>query len=141
MEAIECKKMNGRRWRQALYACPSIKADREAHGNSMTYNSCILDGIQWADENPADTKWMSLDCEPEDGQIILVLLVCEKENFHRKRLALTQWIKEVGYQPLADYIDGEKYIYHPRAWRLIYDIVSEFVNHGVENEQYTRFRK
>ena len=120
MNELKNERMAVERWKKAVEAGSCQASYRRKRGYTQTSDDYFVDGVQWADENPADTKWLTLDTKPEDGDMIMVL--CEGEHFY-----ISRWRKKLGFMPMGTDIIGDNHTYQPVAWRPMADIINEYL--------------
>lgn len=126
MNELKNERMVVERWKKAVEAGSCQASYRRKRGYTQTNDDYFVDGVQWADENPADTKWLTLDTKPEDGDMIMVL--CEGEHFY-----ISRWRKKLGFMPMGTDIIGDNHTYQPVAWRPMADIINEYLKYGAKN--------
>lgn len=128
MNELKNERMSVERWKQAVSAGACQASYRRKRGYTETCDDYFVDGVQWADEHPADTKWLTLDTKPDDGDLILV-------QYERGRFNVQRFSDEDGFQPLLEFFCRDrdsKPEYQPVAWRPLADVVNEYTDYGAQ---------
>lgn len=123
------------RWKKAVEAGCLQSNYRRERGLTETRDDYFVDGVQWADENPADTLWQSVDVWPKDGEWILMRL-------DDGRYQASCWEDDgKGFNSgFAEINFGEGAMmrlpitYKVTAWRPLADVINE-LNNGVNPKQ------
>jgi hypothetical protein len=132
MKELRNDRMAVERWKQACKAGSNQSNYRRERGLTETNDDFFVDGVQWADEHPAETQWRSVEEWPKDKEPILMKLSNGKYQY-------TEWVDDgkgfdSGFVQLN--FGGGAMMrlpveYEVVAWRPLADIINEYVNHGV----------
>lgn len=129
-------RMDVERWKAACKAGSCQANYRRERGLTEARDDYFVDGVQWADEHPAQTQWRTVDEWPKDKEWILMML-------DNGRLQATQWDDDgkgfnSGYAEL-NFSGGAMMRlpveYKVVAWRPLADVANEYVCHGTLAKQ------
>lgn len=129
-------RMDVERWKAACKAGSCQANYRRERGLTEARDDYFVDGVQWADEHPAQTQWRTVDEWPKDKEWILMML-------DNGRLQATQWDDDgkgfnSGYAELN--FSGWAMMrlpveYKVVAWRPLADVANEYACHGTLAKQ------
>lgn len=120
------------RWKQACEAGSNQSNYRRERGLTETSDDFFVDGVQWADEHPAETLWHSTNKYPKDGEPILLKLDNGKYQY-------SEWDDDgKGFNSgFAEINFGSGAMmrlpieYRVVAWRPLADVINEYTDHGI----------
>ena len=132
MRVLKNDRMAVERWKKAVEAGSNQSNYRRERGLTMTKDDAFVDGVQWADENPAETQWRSVDDWPKDGEPILMKLDNGKYQY-------SEWEEDgKGFnEGFAEINFGKGAMmrlpisYKVVAWRPLADVINELIIHGL----------
>ena len=120
------------RWKQACEAGCNQSNYRRERGLTETRDDFFVDGVQWADEHPAETLWRSTNEYPKDGEPILLKLDNGKYQY-------SEWNDDgKGFNSgFAEINFGSGAMmrlpieYRVVAWRPLADVINEYTDKGI----------
>lgn len=131
-KAMRNDRMAVERWKQACKAGCLQSNYRRERGLTEAHDDYFVDGVQWADEHPAETLWRSVDEWPKDGEQILMKL-------DNGKYQSTVWEEDgkgfnSGFAELN--FGGGAMMrlpieYKVVAWRPLADVINEYNDHGI----------
>ena len=132
MRVLKNDRMAVERWKMAVEAGSNQSNYRRERGLTMTKDDAFLDGVQWADENPAETQWRSVDEWPKDGEPILMKLDNGKYQYsewEEDGKGFNEGFAEINFGSGA--MMRLPISYKVVAWRPLADVINELTIHGL----------
>ena len=120
------------RWKQACKAGCFQGNYRRERGLTETRDDFFVDGVQWADEHPAETLWRSTDEWPKDKEPILMKLDNGKYQYSEWEAdgkGFNEGFAEINFGGGA--MMRLPIEYRVVAWRPLADVINELNDHGV----------
>ena len=120
------------RWKEAVAAGCNQANYRRERGLTETRDDFFVDGVQWADEHPADTLWRSVDDWPKDGEPILMKLDNGKYQYsewEEDGKGFNEGFAEINFGSGA--MMRLPITYKVVAWRPLADVINELNDHGI----------
>ena len=136
MNVLKNERMAVERWKKAVEAGSNQSNYRRERGLTMTKDDAFVDGVQWADENPAETMWRSVDEWPKDGEPILMKLDNGKYQYsewEEDGKGFNEGFAEINFGSGA--MMRLPITYKVVAWRPLADVINELTNHGIIEPQ------
>ncbi len=132
MRVLKNDRMAVERWKKAVEAGSNQSNYRRERGMTMTKDDAFVDGVQWADENPAETQWRSVDEWPKDGEPILMKLDNGKYQYsewEEDGKGFNEGFAEINFGSGA--MMRLPISYKVVAWRPLADVINELTIHGL----------
>jgi len=132
MEALKNERMAVERLKKAVEAGCNQSNYRRERGLTETRDDYFVDGVQWADENPAETQWRSVDEWPKYGEPILMKLDNGKYQYSEWEddgKGFNEGFAEINFGSGA--MMRLPITYKVVAWRPLADVINELTNHGI----------
>ena len=132
MRVLKNDRMAVERWKKAVEAGSNQSNYRRERGLTMTKDDAFVDGVQWADENPAETQWRSVDEWPKDGEPILMKLDNGKYQYsewEEDGKGFNEGFAEINFGSGA--MMRLPISYKVVAWRPLADVINELTIHGL----------
>ena len=132
MRVLKNDRMAVERWKMAVEAGSNQSNYRRERGLTMTKDDAFVDGVQWADENPAETQWRSVDEWPKDGEPILMKLDNGKYQYsewEEDGKGFNEGFAEINFGSGA--MMRLPISYKVVAWRPLADVINELTIHGL----------
>ena len=134
MKAKELRndRMAVERWKQACKAGSDQSNYRRERGLTETNDDFFVDGVQWADEHPAETQWRSVDEWPKDKEPILMKLDNGKYQYSEWEAdgkGFNEGFAEINFGGGA--MMRLPIEYRVVAWRPLADVINELNDHGI----------
>jgi hypothetical protein len=120
------------RWKQACKAGCIQRNYRRERGLTETRDDFFVDGVQWADEHPAETLWRSTDEWPKDKEPILMKLDNGKYQYSEWEAdgkGFNEGFAEINFGGGA--MMRLPIEYRVVAWRPLADVINELNDHGI----------
>lgn len=120
------------RWKQACKAGSNQSNYRRERGLTETRDDFFVDGVQWADEHPAETQWRSVDEWPKDKEPILMKLDNGKYQYSEWEAdgkGFNEGFAEINFGGGA--MMRLPIEYRVVAWRPLADVINELNDHGI----------
>jgi len=120
------------RWKQACKAGCIQSNYRRERGLTETRDDFFVDGVQWADEHPAETLWRSTDEWPKDKEPILMKLDNGKYQYSEWEAdgkGFNEGFAEINFGGGA--MMRLPIEYRVVAWRPLADVINEYNDHGI----------
>jgi hypothetical protein len=120
------------RWKQACKAGSNQSNYRRERGLTETRDDFFVDGVQWADEHPAETQWRSVEEWPKDKEPILMKLDNGKYQYSEWEAdgkGFNEGFAEINFGGGAMMRLPIKY--RVVAWRPLADVINELNDHGI----------
>lgn len=126
------------RWKQACKAGCNQSNYRRERGLTETRDDFFVDGVQWADEHPAETQWRSVEEWPKDKEPILMKLDNGKYQYSEWEAdgkGFNKGFAEINFGGGA--MMRLPIEYRVVAWRPLADVINELNDHGIIKQQET----
>ena len=120
------------RWKQACKAGCIQSNYRRERGLTATNDDFFVDGVQWADEHPAETQWRSVEEWPKDKEPILMKLDNGKYQYSEWEAdgkGFNEGFAEINFGGGA--MMRLPIEYRVVAWRPLADVINEYADHGI----------
>lgn len=124
-------RMAPERWREAAKAGCCQSHYRRERGLTETRDDYFVDGVQWADEHPAETLWRTTDEWPRDKEQILIKLdngKCQATEWEDDGKGFNSGFAELNFGGGA--MMRLPVEYRVVAWRPLADVLNELRDHG-----------
>lgn len=124
------------RWKQACKAGSNQSNYRRERGLTETCDDFFVDGVQWADEHPAETQWRSVEEWPKDKEPILMKLDNGKYQYSEWEAdgkGFNEGFAEINFGGGA--MMRLPIEYRVVAWRPLADVINEMNDHGIIKQQ------
>ena len=124
------------RWKQACKAGSNQSNYRRERGLTETRDDFFVDGVQWADEHPAETQWRSAEEWPKDKEPILMKLDNGKYQYsvwEADGKGFNEGFAEINFGGGA--MMRLPIEYRVVAWRPLADVINEYADHGIIKQQ------
>lgn len=125
------ERMSVERWKKACEAGCLQSNYRRERGLTETRDDYFVDGVQWADEHPAETLWRTTDEWPRDKEQILMKLdngKCQATVWEDDGKGFNSGFAELNFGGGA--MMRLPVEYRVVAWRPLADVLNELRDHG-----------
>lgn len=125
------ERMSVERWKKACEAGCIQSNYRRERGLTETRDDYFVDGVQWADEHPAETLWRTTDEWPRDKEQILMKLdngKCQATEWEDDGKGFNSGFAELNFGGGA--MMRLPVEYRVVAWRPLADVLNELRDHG-----------